>query len=171
MQPVHIRHQLEQMLTNLGTDYLDIYYFHNANFGPNDQYLEDEARTMRELQKEGKVRVVGQSAYSFADFMRVCPVTRPEVLQFHYNAFGNQFDQKETNLFRWAEEQNLGMVLFRLPRGYCWISLIRNILRSSARGVYDRPIKRIQENVCWKSGASFSQSKNDSAVTSTILCG
>jgi aryl-alcohol dehydrogenase-like predicted oxidoreductase len=67
---------------------------------------------MRELQKEGKVRVIGQSAYSYADFMRVCPVTRPDVLQFHYNAFGNEFDQPETNLFRWAEEQNLGMVLF-----------------------------------------------------------
>ncbi len=112
MQPVHIRHQLEQTLTNLGTDYLDIYYFHNANFGPNDQYLEEAAETMRQLQAEGKVRVIGQSAYSYADFMRVCPVTRPDVLQFHYNAFGNEFDQPGTNLFRWAEEQNLGMVLF-----------------------------------------------------------
>lgn len=112
MHPVHIRHQLEQTLTNLGTDSLDIYYFHNANFGPNDQYLESAAETMRELQKEGKVRVIGQSAYSYADFMRVCPITRPDVLQFHYNAFGNQFDQPETNLFRWAEQQNLGVVLF-----------------------------------------------------------
>lgn len=34
MQPLHIRHQLEQTLTNLGTDYVDVYYFHNANFGP-----------------------------------------------------------------------------------------------------------------------------------------
>ncbi|MDQ8737665.1 aldo/keto reductase [Paenibacillus sp. LHD-38] len=112
MQPVHIRHQIEQSLTNLGTDYLDIYYFHNTNFGSNDQYLEEAAETMRQLQKEGKVRVIGQSAYSYADFMRVCPITRPDVLQFHYNAFGNHFDLPETNLFRWAEEQNLGIVLF-----------------------------------------------------------
>jgi aryl-alcohol dehydrogenase-like predicted oxidoreductase len=96
----------------LGTDYIDIYYFHNANFGPGDQYLEEAADTMRQFQKEGKVRVIGQSAYSYADFMRVCPVTRPDVLQFHYNAFGNEFEQPETNLFGWAEEQNLGMVLF-----------------------------------------------------------
>ncbi|GMK47788.1 oxidoreductase [Paenibacillus glycanilyticus] len=112
MQPVHIRHQLEQTLTNLGTDHVDLYYFHNTNFGPDDRYLEEAADTMRELQKEGKVRVIGQSAYSYADFMRVCPVTRPDVLQFHYNAFGNEFDRENTNLFRWAEEQNLGMVLF-----------------------------------------------------------
>jgi myo-inositol catabolism protein IolS len=112
MQPIHIRHQLEQTLMNLKTDYLDIYYFHNANFGPNDVYLEEAADMMRRLQQEGKVRVIGQSAYSYQDFMRVCPVTRPDVLQFHYNAFGNAFDQPNTNLFRWANEQNLGIVLF-----------------------------------------------------------
>lgn len=112
MQPVHIRHQLEQSLTNLGTDYIDLYYFHNTNFGPNDQYLEDAAETVRELQKEGKIRVIGQSAYSYADFMRVYPITRPDVLQFHYNALGSPFDKQETNLFGWADEQNLGMVLF-----------------------------------------------------------
>ncbi|MBD2870613.1 aldo/keto reductase [Paenibacillus arenilitoris] len=112
MQPIHIRHQLEQSLMNLGTDYVDLYYFHNANFGPDDRYLEEAADTVRQLQKEGKVRVIGQSAYSYADFMRVCPVTRPDVLQFHYNAFGNLFDRPETDLFRWAGEQNLGLVLF-----------------------------------------------------------
>jgi myo-inositol catabolism protein IolS len=40
-----------------------------------NQYLEEAAETMRELQKEGKVQAIGQSAYSYADFMRVCPVT------------------------------------------------------------------------------------------------
>lgn len=67
---------------------------------------------MRQFQKEGKIRFIGQSAYSYADFQRVCPVTRPDILQFHYNAFGNEFDKEETNLFKWAEEQNLGIVLF-----------------------------------------------------------
>ncbi|HZO90570.1 MAG TPA: aldo/keto reductase [Chthonomonadaceae bacterium] len=111
-QPVHIRHQLEQSLTNLGTDYIDLYYFHHGDFGPDDQYLEEAAETVRQAQQAGKVRVIGQSAYSFQDFTRVCPVTRPDVLQFHYNALGSQYDRQETNLFRWADEQNLGMVIF-----------------------------------------------------------
>jgi myo-inositol catabolism protein IolS len=112
MQPIHIRHQLEQTLMNLGTDYIDLYYFHNTNFGPDDRYLEEAAEMMRQLQQEGKVRVIGQSGYSYADFMRVCPITRPDVLQFPYSAFGNEFDQLGTNLFRWADEHNIGMVLF-----------------------------------------------------------
>jgi myo-inositol catabolism protein IolS len=111
MQPLHVRHQLEQTLENLGTDYLDLHYFHNTNFGPNDQFLEGAAEMMRKLKDEGKVRVIGQSGYGFGDFQRVCPVTQPDVLQFHYNAFGNDFD-KPGNLIEWAQNQNLGMVLF-----------------------------------------------------------
>ena len=112
MQPAHVRHQLEQALINLGTDYVDLHCFHNTNFGPNDMYLEEAADTMRQLQTEGKVRVIGQLAYGYHDFLRVCPVTRPDVLQFGYSAFGSGFDKPETNIFRWAEAQNLGMVLF-----------------------------------------------------------
>lgn len=112
MQSAHIRHQLEQSLINLGTDFIDLHYFHNTNFGPNDMYLEEAADTMRQLQSEGKVRVIGQSAYGYGDFVRVCPVTRPDVLQFGYSAFGSGFDKPESNIFQWAEAQNLGMVLF-----------------------------------------------------------
>ncbi len=112
MQPAHIRHQLEQSLINLGTDYIDLHYFHNTNFGPNDQYLEEAADTMRQLQAEGKVRVIGQSAYGYHDFLRVCPVTKPAVIQFGYSALGSGFDKPETNLFQWAATQGLGMVVF-----------------------------------------------------------
>ena len=114
MQPLHIRHQLEQSLQNLGTDYLDLHYFHNTNFGPDDQFLAPAAELMRDMQKEGKIRVIGQSAYSVGDFKRVCPVTQPDVLQFNYSAPGNDFDgnSSETDFFAWAEQQNLGLVLF-----------------------------------------------------------
>ncbi len=112
MQPAHVRHQLEQSLLNLGTDHIDLYYFHNTNFGPGDLYLEEAADTMRRLQNEGKIRVIGQSAYGYHDFLRVCPVTRPDVIQFGYSAFGSDMDRPATDIFRWAEGQNLGMVLF-----------------------------------------------------------
>lgn len=117
MQPLHIRHQLEQSLHNLGTDYLDLHYFHNTNFGANDQYLEEAADLMRDLQKEGKVRVIGQSGYGVGDFLRVCPVTRPDVLQFGYAAPGggdwdNPGATPDGDFFAWAQKQNLGLVLF-----------------------------------------------------------
>jgi myo-inositol catabolism protein IolS len=83
----HIRNQCEQSLRNLRIDHIDIYYFHHGTYvGPDldgkpKDYLEEAAGTMRELVKAGKVRCVGQSAYSDEDFERAVPVLKPDVLQ------------------------------------------------------------------------------------------
>ncbi len=111
-EPLHIRHQCEQSLANLGTDYLDIYYLHNPFFGENDEYLEPAAEQMFRLKEEGKIRVIGQSAYSYEQFLKVCPVTGPEVLQLPYNALRSPFDTPETDIFTWADQRDMGLVLF-----------------------------------------------------------
>jgi myo-inositol catabolism protein IolS len=111
-EPAHIRHQFEQSLINLGTDYVDIYYFHHAHFGPQDRYLHGAAEVVQRLKEQGKVRVVGQSAYSYEDFKRVCPVTQPQVCQFRYHALSPTFDEPQSDLFAWCEAQGCGMVLF-----------------------------------------------------------
>lgn len=111
-EPAHIRHQLEQSLLNLRTDYVDIYYLHNPFFGDNDEYLDGAAEEVHRLKSEGKIRVVGQSAYTYEQFTRVCPVTKPEVLQLPYNALRSPFDTPETDIFKWADNQNLGIVVF-----------------------------------------------------------
>ncbi len=111
-EPAHIRHQLEQSLINLKTDYVDIYYLHNPFFGDNDEYLEGAAQEVHRLKSEGKIRVIGQSAYTYEQFERVCPVTKPEVLQLPYNAMRSPFDTPDTDIFRWADERELGIVMF-----------------------------------------------------------
>ena len=110
--PLHVRHQLEQSLKNLKTDYVDIYYFHNPYFGEDDIYLEPAAEVVHQMKKEGKIRIIGQSAYSIEQFLRVCPITLPEVLQLPYNAIKSPFDTPETNIFKWADENDLGIVMF-----------------------------------------------------------
>lgn len=90
-EPAHIRHQCEQSLINLKRDYIDLYYFHHGDFGPNFEYLDDAAETMDRLVEEGKVRIKGQSAYSADDFERIVPVVRPAVLQSWGNALDDQF--------------------------------------------------------------------------------
>ena len=57
--PVHIRHQLEQSLDNLRTGYLDIYFFHHAEFGDNDELLDAAIEEMGNLRAEGLVRAIG----------------------------------------------------------------------------------------------------------------
>ena len=111
-EPVHVRHQLEQSLINLNTDYVDIYYLHNPFFGENDLYLEPSAEMVHRMKEEGKIRVIGQSAYSYKDFLRVCPISQPEVLQLPFNAIQSPFDAPGEDIFQWADENNLGVVMF-----------------------------------------------------------
>jgi len=110
--PLHIRHQLEQSLKNLQTDYVDIYYFHNPFFGDDNIYLEAAVAEMQRLKKEGKIRVIGQSAYDFDKFVQLLPSTQAEVLQLPYNALKSPFDSPEKNIFKWADSHDLGLVLF-----------------------------------------------------------
>lgn len=110
--PAHIRHQCEQSLINLKREYIDIYYFHHGDFGPERRYLADAAATMDKLVKEGKVRVKGQSAYSAQDFEDVVPVVKPQVLQSWAHALDDQFVRPGSRVQRVMEEHKLTFVAF-----------------------------------------------------------
>jgi myo-inositol catabolism protein IolS len=89
--PLHIRHQCEQSLQNLGRDYLDLYYLHHGDFGPNGEWLQGAADTLDALVAEGKIRLKGQSAYSEEHFVRAVPVVKPTVLQSWASALARDF--------------------------------------------------------------------------------
>ena len=57
--PRHVRRQLEQTLENLGTDYLDIYLLHHADFGPDDRWLGGVVEAMHGFKQAGMVRAIG----------------------------------------------------------------------------------------------------------------
>lgn len=111
-EPAHIRHQCEQSLLNLKRDYIDLYYFHHGDFGPDDCYLPEAAATMDQLVKEGKVRLKGQSAYDVAHFERVVPVVRPAVLQSWAHAIDDGFVRPGSRLVKLMEAHDLSFVAF-----------------------------------------------------------
>lgn len=96
-EPRHIRNQCEQSLRNLRADVIDIYYFHHGTYvgpgydGQPHDYLHEAAETMHALVKDGKVRAIGQSAYSVEDFERAIPVLKPDVLQNKANLRADDF--------------------------------------------------------------------------------
>ena len=90
-EPAHIRSQCEQSLRNLKRDYVDIYYLHHGDFGPDAKYLPGAADMLETLKKEGKIRLKGQSAYSNADFERAVPIVKPDALQSWAHAMDDQF--------------------------------------------------------------------------------
>lgn len=110
--PLHIRQQCEQSLQNLGRDYIDIYYFHHGDFGPDGERLPAAAATLDTLVREGKVRLKGQSAYSEADFARAVPVVRPAVLQSWAHALDPRFIRAGSAVARLLEEHAMSFVAF-----------------------------------------------------------
>jgi len=110
--PFHIRRQCEQSLLNLRRDYLDVYYLHNADFGPDDHWLHPAAETMQALRQEGKIRLIGQSAYSHESFVKSVPVLRPDVVQTGYNALSPDMLASDKALPRLLEEYGMTATLF-----------------------------------------------------------
>jgi myo-inositol catabolism protein IolS len=110
--PLHIRHQCEQSLKNLQRDYIDIYYLHHGDFGPDAKYLQGAADMVHQLKKEGKIRHIGQSAYSEADFERAVPVVKPVVLQSWAHALSDQFIRPGGRLQKLMDAHNLSFVAF-----------------------------------------------------------
>jgi myo-inositol catabolism protein IolS len=110
--PLHIRHQCEQSLKNLQRDYVDIYYLHHGDFGPNGEWLAGAAATLDALVKEGKVRIKGQSAYSDADFARAVPVVKPAVLQSWGNALRPNFIKPDSVVGKLLAEHQMSFVAF-----------------------------------------------------------
>jgi len=111
-EPQHIRHQLEQSLVNLKRDYVDIYYFHHGDFGKNDCYLDDAVEMMNRLKGEGKIRIIGQSAYTEKDFLRLVPKVRPTVLQSWANAVDDHFIADGSPVSNLLKEHEMSFVAF-----------------------------------------------------------
>ena len=112
--PFNIRKQCEQSLANLGLDHLDLYYFHHGWYATDDQpgNLADAAGTMHELVVEGKVRAVGQSAYSDDDFARAIPVVKPAALQSWANMLKPNFIEPGARLPALMNEHRCSFIAF-----------------------------------------------------------
>jgi myo-inositol catabolism protein IolS len=111
-EPAHIRHQCEQSLINLQRDFIDIYYFHHGNFGESDMYLDDAVDVMNKLKEEGKIRVIGQSAYSHEDFVKLIPKVKPDVLQSFASAIDDKFVAEKSPTREAMEKNNISFIAF-----------------------------------------------------------
>lgn len=111
-EPHHIRHQCEQSLVNLKRDYIDLYYFHHGNFGENNEYLDDAVEVMYRLREEGKIRLIGQSAYSHEDFVKLIPKVKPDAIQAFASAMNDKFLKEGSPTRLLLEEHQISFMAF-----------------------------------------------------------
>ncbi len=111
-EPAHIRHQCEQSLINLKREYIDIYYFHHGHFGDNDEYLDDAIEVMYRLREEGKIRLIGQSAYKHEDFVKLIPKVKPDVIQSFASALDDRFLKDDSPTRKLLDEYQISFIAF-----------------------------------------------------------
>jgi aryl-alcohol dehydrogenase-like predicted oxidoreductase len=111
-EPQHIRHQCEQSLVNLRREYIDLYYFHHGDFGENDKYLDGAIETIYRLKEEGKIRYIGQSAYSHEDFVRLVPKVKPDALQSSASAINDQYLRDGSPTRKLLDEYKMSFISF-----------------------------------------------------------
>ncbi|HDQ25940.1 MAG TPA: aldo/keto reductase [bacterium] len=114
----NILKQCVQSLKNLNRDYLDIYYFHNCDFGESDKYLDEGLEAFRALKKEGKIRSIGLSGYAEADFLRLIPRIEPDCLQSWANILHPEFIKAGSPVASMLKERGITFTAFNpLSRG------------------------------------------------------
>ncbi len=112
--PAHIREEVEQSLRRLRTDYIDLYQVH----WPDPLVpIQETAKTLARLLKDGKIRAIGVSNYSAAqmdEFRQAAPL---HAVQPPYNLFERE---AEKDVLPYAARHNIAVL--------CYGALCRGLL-------------------------------------------
>lgn len=112
---------MEESLTRLQTDYVDILLLHDIEFGSFDQVMEEGIPALQELKKQGKIRFFGVSGLPLTIFERVLNETELDVIlsYCHYSlndtsllSFVPLFENKNTGIIN-ASPLSMGLLSSR----------------------------------------------------------
>jgi aryl-alcohol dehydrogenase-like predicted oxidoreductase len=107
-----IRQEIQDSLRRLRTSYIDIYQVHWPDLAVP---IEETARTMQELRKEGLIRAIGVSNFSPEQMQRFQSVSELHTVQPPYNLFEREVDR---HVLPYVREKKLsGLAYGPLCRG------------------------------------------------------
>jgi methylglyoxal reductase len=104
--PHSIRHEVEQSLARLGTDYIDLYQTH---WQDETTRIEDTMDTLIRLKEEGKIRAVGVSNVSVAQLKRYQTRGAVENVQEEYSMLNRDV---EANLLPYCRENEIALLSY-----------------------------------------------------------
>lgn len=126
---LHMRHQLEMSLKNLKTDFIDIYFIHHLDFGPDDKYLMGAIDNMNMFREKGLIRFIGlRGPHKFSlhrklkqeslngryeRFIELIEMINPDVISVRYNMISPTYDKPENDIFKWAENRDTGILIYK----------------------------------------------------------
>lgn len=113
----------ENSLKRLGTDYLDLYLYHQVN---NEVPLEETMRAFDRLVSEKMVRHIGVSNFALERFKRAqaCAEHKIVVNQIHYSL---SMREPENELLPWLQENDVMIQAWRPLRGVPDCALLNDL--------------------------------------------
>jgi myo-inositol catabolism protein IolS len=104
--PSFLKHAVEETLTRLQTDYIDLFYIH---FPDQDTPKDEAIGALKQLKDEGKIRSIGVSNFSIEQLKEANNDGYVDVYQGEYNLLSRR---AEKELFPYAEEHQISFVPF-----------------------------------------------------------
>src|ERR671922_2404351 len=101
-----IRHEIEDSLRRLRTDVIDLYEVHWPDL---ETPIEETARALEDLRREGKIRAIGVSNYSPAQMDMFRNVARLDAVQPPYNLFEREI---EADVLPYAQRTGLTVLSY-----------------------------------------------------------
>ncbi len=89
--PENLARQFDRSLKNLKRDYVDILFFHNTDFGKNNEYLDDAIDFFYKQKEKGKVLFIGLSSYTTRDFVKFIQKIKPDIVEGKANIINRNF--------------------------------------------------------------------------------
>ena len=125
---------LENSLTTLKTDYIDIYQFHNPSFCPKPNDGTGLYEAMLEAKKQGKIHFIGITNHRLSIAEEAVLSGFYDTLQFPFSYLA---DKKDENLVKLCKEKNVGYICMKALSGglitrsdvaYAYLSEFENTL-------------------------------------------
>jgi len=105
-RPARLRSEIEASLRRLRTDTIDLYQVHWPDL---ETPIEETARTLEELRREGKIRAIGVSNYSPAQMAVFHSAARLDAVQSPYNLFEREI---EADVLPYARRTGLNVLSY-----------------------------------------------------------
>ncbi len=104
-----IRRSIDESLTRLRTEYLDVFLAHDIEFVTEKQIIEEAIPTMRELQREGKARFIGITGMQLNLMRRVAEAVPVDIVLSYcrYNLLITDLDDLLTPF---VKEHGIGLI-------------------------------------------------------------
>ena len=107
--PARLRASIDESLTRLRTDYVDLWQAHDVEFVDAQQIVEEAIPTMREIQAQGKARFIGITGLQLK-MLRAIAGRVPVDTFLSYCRYNLLIDDMDRLLTPFARERNIGLI-------------------------------------------------------------